>query len=123
MRAEPVLPSADLDDTVEFYTSLGFAVTYDDRAGDGYVILTMDGATLHFFEHGALDATGNDAGAYLHVDDAHGLHQRWSALGLTPENLPRLMPVEDQPWGKREFLVVDPDGNVLRVGQDLPGAA
>jgi hypothetical protein len=25
--------------------------------------------------------------------------------------------LEDKPWGLREFAVVDPDGNLLRIGQ------
>ncbi len=122
MRTDPVLPSADLNDTVEFYTSLGFEIGYDDREGDGYVIMSMDGAAIHFFYHDALDATGSDAGCYLHVDDAAALHGRWAALGLGPEDLPRLTTIEDQAWGKREFAVVDPDGNLIRVGQDIPVA-
>jgi catechol 2,3-dioxygenase-like lactoylglutathione lyase family enzyme len=123
MRTDPVLPSADLNDTVDFYTSLGFELGYDDREGDGYVILGMDGAFIHFFYHDSLDATGSDAGCYLHVEDAQALHTRWAALGLGPEDLPRLTAVEDQEWGKREFALVDPDGNLIRVGQDLPPAA
>jgi hypothetical protein len=27
--------------------------------------------------------------------------------------------IEDKPWGMREFAVVDEDGNLLRVGQEL----
>jgi hypothetical protein len=25
--------------------------------------------------------------------------------------------IEDKPWGLREFAVIDPDGNLLRIGQ------
>lgn len=25
--------------------------------------------------------------------------------------------LEDEPWGLREFAVVDPDGSLLRIGQ------
>jgi hypothetical protein len=25
--------------------------------------------------------------------------------------------LEDKPWGLREFALVDPDGNLIRVGQ------
>jgi hypothetical protein len=25
--------------------------------------------------------------------------------------------LEDKPWGLREFAVVDPDGNLIRIGQ------
>jgi uncharacterized glyoxalase superfamily protein PhnB len=30
-----------------------------------------------------------------------------------------LGPVEDQPYGLREFVVVDPDGNKIRVGSPI----
>jgi len=30
--------------------------------------------------------------------------------------------LEDKPWGLREFAVVDPDGNLLRVGPMIDGA-
>ena len=33
--------------------------------------------------------------------------------------IPRITALEDQPWGMREFALVDPDGNLLRVGQEL----
>ena len=122
MRTDPVLPSLDLVDTIVFYTSLGFALGYDDRAGDGYVIMGMGDVSLHFFYHDSLDATGNDAGCYLHVDRADDLHARWKALGLGPEDIPRLTDLEDKPWGKREFALVDPDGNLIRVGHELLGA-
>jgi hypothetical protein len=29
--------------------------------------------------------------------------------------------LEDKPWGLREFAIVDPDGNLLRVGQIIGG--
>ncbi len=122
MRTDPVLPSGDLDDTVDFYTQLGFELGYDDREGDGYVIMGMDGASIHFFFHDSLDATGNESGCYLHVDDADALHARWSALGIGPEDVPRLTELEDKPWGRREFALVDPDGNLIRAGHELaPG--
>ena len=25
--------------------------------------------------------------------------------------------LEDKPWGLREFAILDPDGNLLRIGQ------
>jgi hypothetical protein len=27
--------------------------------------------------------------------------------------------LQDKPWGMREFAVVDPDGNLVRIGQVL----
>jgi hypothetical protein len=33
--------------------------------------------------------------------------------------IPRMDAIENKPWGMREFAIVDEDGNLLRVGQDL----
>ena len=30
------------------------------------------------------------------------------------KGVPRLEPLEEKPWGLREFAVIDPDGNLLR---------
>jgi hypothetical protein len=31
----------------------------------------------------------------------------------------RLHPIRDTPWGMREFSVVDPSGNLIRIGTRL----
>jgi hypothetical protein len=37
-------------------------------------------------------------------------------LNLSETGIPRLIRVEDKPWGMRELAVIDPDGNLIRVG-------
>jgi hypothetical protein len=39
------------------------------------------------------------------------------------ERIPRLTAPIDQPWGMREFALVDPSGNLVRVGHDLDATA
>lgn len=34
----------------------------------------------------------------------------------------RLHEIEDKPWGLREFTVIDPSGNAVRVGHVLDGS-
>jgi len=50
------------------------------------------------------------------VADLDLLHQAFNAVGLptTGRGVPRITAPVDQPWGLREFVVVDPDGNLLR---------
>jgi hypothetical protein len=36
---------------------------------------------------------------------------------LPGTGIPRMDRLQDKPWGLREFAVVDPDGNLPRVGQ------
>ncbi|WP_428249847.1 bleomycin resistance protein [Ferrovibrio sp.] len=114
--AIPMLPSSDLDATEAFYAALGFQATgrYPD-----YLLLRRGTLELHFAWLGddpemEFDARSNFAGAYLRVADADVLHAEWAAIEATAE---RMDEIEDKPWGLREFHVVDPDGNLLRIGQ------
>jgi hypothetical protein len=54
------------------------------------------------------------------VDDADALHAEVRRLGLPGEGIPRLpgAPV-DTDYGLREFALVDPDGNLIRIGSQL----
>ena len=54
---------------------------------------------------------------YLRVADVQSIYEAVSVLGLPSTGIPRVVALEDKPWGLREFAVVDPDGNLLRIGQ------
>ncbi len=105
-----VFPVLDMEEAQAFYRSLGFAVEgYDanyawvTNAGDEVLHL----AAADHFERGA-----NRAAGYLHVQDAADWHTAWTEAGIAVGDL------VDQPWGMREFTLIDPDGNFLRVGQN-----
>jgi len=65
-----------------------------------------------------MDATGADVGLLL--DTGHAAFAG-ADLPASPRATPRLTSPVDQPWGFREFAVVDPDGNLLRYGVRLEG--
>ena len=46
-------------------------------------------------------------------------YQEFARLKLPSEGIPRLTAPVDQPWGMREFALVDPSGNLVRIGHDL----
>jgi hypothetical protein len=75
---------------------------------------------LHFFPAPDIDPWSSIAGCYLYVEDADELYSEYAARGLPGEGIPRLHgPPEDSDYGMREFAVVDPDGNLLRIGSRL----
>jgi catechol 2,3-dioxygenase-like lactoylglutathione lyase family enzyme len=115
--AVPILPSRSLSDTVAFYRRLGFEGDVHEF-GD-YAILTRGTVELHFFTHRALRPEESHAGCYLRVRDAAAWHRELSSAQLPLHGIPRMDPPEDKPWGMREFAVVDPDGNLVRIGQIL----
>lgn len=110
----PILPSRDLDATRAFWGQLGFQDADKDH-GD-YLMLHREGVELHFFLWPAHDPTQCYAGAYLRVSDPDALDAEWGGLHLPTSGIPRLIPVEDKPWGMRELAVIDPDGNLIRAG-------
>ena len=120
-RAEPILPGADLPEMRAFYERLGFATGYwDPDADNGYAILRhADGLCVHLFAHRTLVREENFAGCYWRVADADAWYRTCAALALPADGIPRLTPVEDRPWGMREFALVDPSGNLVRVGHEL----
>jgi catechol 2,3-dioxygenase-like lactoylglutathione lyase family enzyme len=119
-RAVPILPARDLQETRAFYERLGFA-TWGFWAAEfgGYAILGREHVEMHFFLDAGLDPGKNSAGCYWRVDDADALHAEYRPLGLPSSGMPRLTNVEDKPWGTREFALVDPSGNLVRVGHPL----
>jgi catechol 2,3-dioxygenase-like lactoylglutathione lyase family enzyme len=118
-RSEPILPSRDLAETRAFYRRLGFTCWFDGRGGWDYEIVSRGHLVVHFFLNSSLVAERSDAGCYLRVVDADRLHAELSALGLPGEGIPRMTAPRDEPWGMREFAIVDTSGNLLRIGHDL----
>jgi catechol 2,3-dioxygenase-like lactoylglutathione lyase family enzyme len=116
--AFPVLPSRDIAATQAYYAGLGFDTRgrWDDL---GYLIVRRGMIELHFFSNPALDRFRSDHGCYLRVGDIAAFAGAIAALGLAADGVPRFHPVEDKPWGMRECALVDPDGNLLRFGQEI----
>ena len=108
-RAIPVLPAGDWDQSVAFWSRLGFEV---DGPHHDYVVARRGDLEVHLYADNGIECFTNNSACYLRVDDALALRDEWQAAGVLP-----LAAVEDKPWGMREFHVVDPAGNLVRVGQ------
>jgi catechol 2,3-dioxygenase-like lactoylglutathione lyase family enzyme len=115
----PILPCRDLDELLLFYGPLGFVLEFEQTEPDVYAILRLEEAEIHFFGYPGVDPATSIAGCYVRVSDADALYAAWSRLGLPAKGIPRLDAIADKPWGLREFAVVDPAGNLIRVGHIL----
>lgn len=113
----PVLPSRSLPRTIAYYERLGFEGEL--LANGTYAILTRGALELHFFPHPALDPAECYGGAYMRVAAVDALQAAFAPLGLPTQGIPRLVPVEDKPWGMRELALIDEDGNLVKFGQVL----
>ena len=114
-RAIPTLPGRDLDASASFYGRLGF-----EEVGrwPEYLIVARGDIELHFFACPELDPATTITGCYLRVDDADALHAEFVGTGLrrATTGFPRVHDVVAADYGMREFAVVDPDGNLVRIG-------
>jgi catechol 2,3-dioxygenase-like lactoylglutathione lyase family enzyme len=107
---------ADLDATVDFYQRvLGFQLTDDRRDQDDYVALRRGAVRVGAVLDPVPDARAArrpPAGLelVLEVDDVAAERDRVLAAGWPLDD-----DLHDQPWGLRDFRILDPDGYYLRI--------
>jgi hypothetical protein len=115
MRPEtlPILPSWDFDQTTGFYSRLGFRE--EGRWPGEYLILRHPlGIELHFFSTIEFPTEHNHHGVYVRFETAtesDRLHDSWSRTRVDHLSMPA-----DTDYRLREFSLIDPMGNLLRIG-------
>ena len=128
-RTIPILPCRSIDDTLAFYEALGFAVTYRQERPNTFAAIVRGGIELQFFVLKGLEPGANYSTCYVLVDDVDALYGAFTngiraATGRVPSRgYPRIGPVRDMTYGVRQFIVVDPAGNHIRIGQPIEARA
>lgn len=110
LRAVPKLASLDLERTQRFWQDkLGFErlFTYPD-----YGISGRDGVQVHFWLTDD-DDIPKHTGCRIDVTGVDALHDEMQRAGVVHPN----GELCDQPWGFREFSVLDGDGNLVTFGE------
>ncbi|MFH8490317.1 bleomycin resistance protein [Streptomyces longisporoflavus] len=121
----PLFPCHELDETLAFYEAIGFEVTYRQKAPNPYAVIRRGDMELQFFRLKGYDPQSSYSTCYVVSDDVDTLHAAFRAglkqtLGRIPtRGLPRIGAVKDMPYGVRQFLMTDPAGNCVRVGQPI----
>lgn len=112
-QAAPILPCRDIEKSISFYEQqLGFKTVfkYDD-----YVGLARDSVSIHLFKFDDLNPLENYGMCYIYVTNIAILFEEYQAKGVIHPNAP----LEAKSWGMQEFAVLDPDNNLIRVGETL----
>ena len=115
--AIPILPSRSLSNTLAFFRRLGFEGGIHSF-GD-YAILRRGTVELHFFAHTELRPAESHSSCYIRVRDVEAIYRDFVLAQLPRKGIPRQDALEVKPWGMKEFAIVDPDGNLVRIGQKL----
>lgn len=136
----PILPCADLDDSIGFYEALGFSRTYRQERPNPYAVVERGAIVIHLFGLESFDPEASYGSVIIAVSDpdklyddfATGLRERFGRLPST--GIPRILRPRKRHGTVRGFSVVDPGGNWLRVSKlgdeeggpdedDRPGAS
>lgn len=113
-KSIPVLASLDMARTLAFYESiLGFKVF--EFQGHGYGIAVRGDTEIHFWRCDDRKIAENTS-CYLRVPDIVAVHAE-----LKPR-LPQLGDIVHTDWGMDELYVLDPDGNLIKFGQERADA-
>ncbi len=112
----PQLRIISADASLPFYVQgLGFAIDWQHQFEPGFPLffqLTRNGQTIFLTEH-AGDCQPGGA-IYFRVQDVDACYRGFIANGIAVAQPPR-----DMPWGMREMVVMDPDGNRLRFSSNV----
>jgi predicted enzyme related to lactoylglutathione lyase len=113
-RVAPSLFVRDLERAMGFWRDVfGMDKTFENGDPVSFVILKRDDAEVHLTlvrDHVA----AQENVMHMIVEGADELYRRCQAHGATI-----VKPLRDAPWGLRTFVVADPDGNRIDVGQRL----
>ena len=106
LRAIPVLASLDLEATQRFYAErLGFVPV---ASHPGYAISVRDEVQIHFWLTDDR-AFPENTSCRVVVSGVDVLYEEMRESGVIHPN----GELRDQPWGMREFAVLDGDGNLI----------
>jgi len=112
-RPIPVLASLDMARTEAFYREkLGFETIIQQ---DNYLGMRRGELVLHFWKCESRLIAENTS-CYVEVEGIDELHAAYEAQGVIHPN----GALRNQPYGMREFAILDPDGNLITFGQPLP---
>jgi catechol 2,3-dioxygenase-like lactoylglutathione lyase family enzyme len=116
--AEPQLFVADIKASCDFFTGkLGFAIAFSYGEPPYYAQVTRDGARLNLrcVERPVIDPVLRDREELLSAALTVATSEEIKALFLEFQaaDVAFFQTLKRQPWGARNFIVRDPDGNLL----------
>lgn len=129
VHAIPALPVRSSAQSLAFYREqLGFDVRHADT---GFAILQRDAVEIHLWEaaderwqgrtgpspvvSGAESFIAGTASCRLQVTGVDALYAELQPRGIVHPHAP----LEDKPWGTREFGILDPDNNLITFFERL----
>jgi catechol 2,3-dioxygenase-like lactoylglutathione lyase family enzyme len=115
-KIHPKLPMRNKAVTKEYYLNqLGFRLV-GNQDFEGYLMVEKDAIQIHFFEFKTLNPKENYGQVYIRTNNIDAVYQSFldNNISIHPNGA-----LETKPWGQREFVLLDPDHNLLTFGQSI----
>jgi catechol 2,3-dioxygenase-like lactoylglutathione lyase family enzyme len=111
-RLQVALGVRDVAASIAFYAdALGFDVRAEIGNPPEFALLGRDSVTVSLVK-AERPAVADFACCYLYVDDVEAVLSECERTGATIVN-----PLTRHPWGNRDFVLRDPDGHRVAIGQ------
>jgi catechol 2,3-dioxygenase-like lactoylglutathione lyase family enzyme len=109
-RLQVALGVRHVERSAAFYKRhLGFEVL--STMGDDFALLGRDNVTVALVL-ASMPAVASFAGCYLYVSDVEALHR-----ACERDNVMITSALTTHPWGTRDFVIRDPDGHQIAIGE------
>ncbi|WP_242908713.1 bleomycin resistance protein [Actinomadura terrae] len=121
----PIFPCRSIGLTWEFYRALGFEQVVWQTRPNHFLAVRRGELELQFYGWKRHDPAASMHMCYVLTTDVEPLYESFrgglkEALGRVPtRGLPRLGALKNMSYGVRQFLLTDPDGIQLRIGQPI----
>ncbi len=105
-----ILAAQDLSVSLAFYAKLGFPTRfqYDDYATFNIGNESLGEIEIHLWQCDERHIAEN-TGCRVQVENIEPLYEKCGAAGAVHPN----GSLQEKPWGTREFVLVDPAGNII----------
>jgi hypothetical protein len=121
----PRLMAPSIQPVADFYTALGFEITFQQTTPYQFLSVRRGGIELNFYGDKELDPMTSVHGCLVDTDDVDRLYAHFTeglqdAFGSVPvQGVPRIGALTDMSYGVRQFLMIDPGGNTIQIAQPI----
>ncbi|WP_407353301.1 VOC family protein [Luteimonas sp. R10] len=114
----PILSVTELAQSIDFYRhTLGFALAWSWGEPPDIAAICRDNVEIILTQRAGAKPAGA-AHVYLGVSGIDDYYATLVGAGVTI-----VVPIDDRPYGMRDFRIADPSGNELSIGQAIAGEA
>jgi predicted enzyme related to lactoylglutathione lyase len=111
-RLQAAIGVRDVPASIAFYAeTLGFSVRAEMGDPVNFALLARDAVTLSLVQS-ATPSVAEFACCYIYVNDVDDVHGQCQRTGTSI-----VSPLTRHPWGNRDFVIKDPDGHRIAIGQ------